>query len=149
MRKGLFTAAAVAATLALAPAAQAGGGFNGTANVFLSSDSAGLNQKIKIGGHHWGANGEMIDGSCEAVVVTLNSIKTGKALMSIATPKLTLDASGVASWDFFWRVKGPKGTADFSKFNITASQKCTDPDDDPYTLTAATRFRIRARGGHK
>src|SRR5215212_748608 len=99
MRKAALTVliGAVGA-LVLAPAALAGGGgFNGTANVFLSSDSAQTNQKIKIGGHHWGANGEMIDGSCEAVVVTLNSIKTGKVVAKIATPRLTLDAAGVAS----------------------------------------------------
>jgi hypothetical protein len=139
--------ASVLGALVLAPSALADG-FNGTANVFLSSSSAQLKQKIKIGGHHWGPNGESIDGSCEAVVVTLNSVKTGKVLANIATPKLTLDASDVASWNFFWRVKGPKGSPDFTKFNITATQQCTDPDDDNYTLTATTPFRIRPTTGH-
>jgi hypothetical protein len=148
MRKAAIIVGGLAGALALAPTALAGGGFNGTANIFLSSNSAGLKQKIKIGGHHWGANGEMIDGSCEAVIVTLNDPKTGKAVMNIATPKLTLDAAGVASWNFFWRVKGPKGAVDFGRWNIVATQKCDDPDDDPYTLTAKTPFRIRATGGH-
>jgi hypothetical protein len=134
----------MAAALALAPAAEANG-INGNVNVFTftANNSAKLGRTIVIGGHHWGPDGEFITGSCGPINVTLNSLKKGGSVTNIGKAKLHSDIDGETRFSLRWKVNGPPGEVDFGKWRIVATQKCSDPDDDPYTMTASVIFRIK------